>query len=314
MTRIVMRCVLKSPVAALLATLLLGCAATDHDDQLKKEQRTVETALNKRVIPNILAALTSEHRLQLGPVRTEVMNSIDAAQIVLEDDTRKGSRLVVTTSFLAAQNALLDASVIASATTGHERQLVDYSVIVARFAVGGSSSRYSEPFWHYIGWTAEQYDVFSSEPRFQALRERVLVQSLAWLVALLMNERLDTNVETELDVLQSGNSMRQRTADPLLRAQIAPVPAWPVATLFAATRKPDEQASAQWICAARDVLESAITAAERYDFPANDRLSIASRDAALSRWRFTSQTLLWVAECDSSSSASGARPFGQQSQ
>lgn len=134
----VLRFILNTAVAALLAALLSGCVVTDaeYNDRVPKDQRAAAITLERQVIPKLLAVLTPEERRQLGPVSATVTASLDPARIALEQDARKGSRPVVSTSFLALQDALVDGSVIASATTGREQQLVDYPVMapISRWA------------------------------------------------------------------------------------------------------------------------------------------------------------------------------------
>lgn len=301
-----LRFILNTAVAALLTALLSGCVVTDADcdDRVRKDRRAAEITLERQVIPRLLAALTPEDRRQLGPVSATVTASLDPARIALEQDESKGSRLVISTSFLALQDALVDGSVSASATTGREQQLVDYSVMVARFALGGPRAdhkQYPAPFWQYIGWTAERYEFFSSDARFDALRERAMMQSLAWLAASLLSERLYADVgvgETEIDSQQAANAIRQRTADLLLRARIAPAPAWSVAILFTAIRHPHENAPDPWTCGARDVLDTAAFATENRGVPTDDELSSEFREAVLRRWRDVSQMLQHRATCD----------------
>ena len=65
----------------------------------------------------------------------------------------------------------------------------------ARFALGetyAAPEQYPEPFWGYIGWTAERHEFFSSNPRLEALRQRARMQSLAWLAASLLSQRLSS--------------------------------------------------------------------------------------------------------------------------
>lgn len=128
-----------------------------------------------------------------------------------------------------------------------------------------------------------------------------MMQSLAWLAANLLSARFYANLgvgETQIDSRQAANSIRQRTADLLLRARIAPVPAWPVAILFGAIRHPDENAPDPWTCGARDVLETAASATENRDLATDDELSAEFREAALRRWRNVSQMLERRATCD----------------
>lgn len=311
----VMRSIFTTTVVGLLTTLLLGCVMmdTEYDDGVREDQRATDLALERQVMPKLLAALPPEERQRLGPVSATATVSFDPARIALEHDERKRSRLVVSTSFLSLQDALVEASVIASATTGHEQQLVDYSVMVARFALGGARvdpKQYPEPFWQYIGWTARRYETLSSDPRFEALRQRAMMQSLAWLAASLLTERIDrnANAETGVDSPQAATAVRQRTAELLLRARLAPVPTWSVAILFNAVRNPDENASDQWICGARDVLETAASATESRDLGTDGELSIEFRETVLRRWRDAAQMLQRGTTCDSSLSAPGARP------
>lgn len=308
------RSIFNTIIAGLLTTQLLGCVVmeTEHDDGVRKDQRAAEIVFEREVMPKLLAALRPEERRRLAPVSATATVSFDPSRIALEHDECKGSRLVVSTSFLSLQDALVDGSVIASATTGHEQQLVDYSVMVARFALGGDridQTQYPEPFWQYIGWTAGRYETFSSDPRFEALRQRAMLHSLAWLAASLLTERIDrdANAETNLDSQQAATAVRQRTADLMLRARLAPVPAWSVAILFNAIRIPDENASNQWICGARDVLETAASATENRELGTNGELSLEFRETVLRRWREVSQMLERGATCDAPLNASGAR-------
>lgn len=254
-------------------------------------------------MPKLLAALSPEERRRLGPVSAIATVSSNPLRLALERDGREGNRIVVSTSFLSLQDALVDGSVIASATTGYERQLVGYSVKVARFALAGGRTdqkQYPEPFWQTIGWTAGRYETFSSDPRFEALRQRATTQSLAWLAASLLTERLYGNVnvgEPDFDSQQAANAIRQRTADLLLRARLAPVPAWSVAILFNAIRNPDENASNQWICGARDVLETAMVATGSRHLGVDSEPGVEFRESVLRRWRDASQVLERGATC-----------------
>ena len=97
-----LRFILNTTVAALLTALLSGCVVTDaeYDDRVRKDQRAAEITLEKQVIPKLLAALTPEERRLLGPVSATVTASLDPGRIAFEQNERKGSQLIVSTSFL----------------------------------------------------------------------------------------------------------------------------------------------------------------------------------------------------------------------
>lgn len=303
-----MRFTFGTAASVLLTTLLLGCVVMDaeYDDRFGRYERTAATALEREVIPKLLAALTPEQRRRLARVNAKATASLDSTRIALEHDERGRSTLMVSTGFLSLQDTLVDASVIASETTGYEQQLIDYSVMIARLALGprGELKPHPEPFWQYIGWKAARYETFSSDPRFAALRERAMLQSLAWLAATLLTEHIYRELDAPTN-LDSEQAVRQRTTDLLLRAQFAPVPAWPVAILFNAIQHPDANASDEWICGARDVLETSASVTEKRDLGTDGELSVDRRDAVLRRWRDASQVLERSATCDSPLNAAG---------
>ena len=310
----VLRSIFHTGVAALHTALLTGCVMphTEPDYGVWRDQRAAKAVLERQVIPQLLATMTPEERRELGPVSATVTASADPTEIELRYDERHGSRLTVSTSFLALQNALVDSSVIASATTGHEQQVVDYSVMIARLALRETRTaleQYPEPFWRYMGWSVERHEFFSSDPRFEALRQRATMQSLAWLAASLFRERLSVPADG-MDSQPAAQILRQSTADLLLRARIAPVPAWEVAILLVAIRHPTLNVPSVWICGARDVLETAIIATEQRNLPATTSSTRASREPVLSRWRHASQMLQRSGMCDLTPSGSGVRPSG----
>lgn len=310
-TTFVLRSIVKMSAVGLLTLLVLGCIALDasNDRGIRTHQRVAESTLKREVLPRLLAVLPAEERGHLGPVSATATVSFDPARIMLELDERKGSRLVVSTSFLLLHDALVDGSVIASATTGHEQQLIDYSVMLARFARGGvrvEQQQYPEPFWQYIGWTAARYAAFSADPRFEVLRQRASMQSLAWLGASLLSEHLYDDVNfgaTNLDSQQAAVSVRQRAADLLLRARLAPVPAWSIAILVHAIRNPEANAPNQWVCGARDVLNTAMAATASRDLSAETASNVELQEVALARWRDASHILEQDAMCETSGSA-----------
>lgn len=292
-------------VAGLLTSLMHGCVMmnTEDDPGAHKYPRAAELVLEREIVPKLLAALSAEERQRLQPVSATVIASNDPLRIALESGRRKGTRLVVSSSFLARQDALIDGSVIASATTGHERQLIEYSVEVARVAVrdGEVARAESPPFWQFIGWTAARYQTFSADPRFATLRQRATTQTLAWLAATLMTERLYSDSVVggaELDAPRAAPSVRERATDLLLRAQLGPVPAWSVAILFNAIRDPDANDSNPWICGARDVLETAVVVSRKRDLRAAGERDVTLRDAVMARWRDSSQMLAQHAVCE----------------
>jgi len=311
-----MRSIVKTTLAGLLTILLLGCVAMDseYDYGVRKYQRAAEIALQNEVMPTLLAALSTEERRRLKPMSAKAIASSDPLRIALESEGREGSRFVISTGFLALQDALIDGSVIASATTGHEQQLIDYSVQVARVARRGGALAGAEypPFWQFIGWTAARYQTFSADPRFEALRQRATTQTLAWLAATLMSERPygDTIVGgADLEPPRAAASVRERATELLLRARLGPVPAWSVAILFNAIRDPNANAPNRWICGARDVLETAVVVLGKRDFRAEGEGDVALRDTVTARWRDSSQVLQQYAMCEPEGGTKGAPPL-----
>ena len=311
-----MRSTVNTTVAGLLTVLLHGCVVMDTEDDrgASRSARAAELMLEREVVPKLLAALSPEERRRLQPVSATVIASTDPLRIALESERRKGSRLVVSTRFLALQDLLIDGSVISSATTGHERQLIDYSVQAARVALRGSrviQTERPQPFWQSIGWTAARYQTFSIDPRFEALRQRATTQTLAWLAATLISERLYGDMivgAADSDPQQNAARVRERAADLLLRARLGPVPAWSVAILLSAIRHPDANASNEWICGARDVLETALVVTGKRDRRAEDERDMKLRGTVMARWRDSSQVLQQHAMCEPEGSTEGAQP------
>lgn len=295
----------------LLTMLVLGCVALDVSDDrdIRTHRRVAESTLKREVLPRLLAALPAEERARLEPMRVAAPVSFDPARIGLELDDRKGSRLVVSTSFLRLHDALVEGSVIASATTGHEQQLIDYSILLASFARDAArmdQQRNPEPFWQYIGWSAARYAAFSADLRFEVLRQRASLQSLAWLGASLLSEHLYDDVNfgaPHLDSQPAAAAVRRRAADLLLRARLAPVPAWSVAILLHAIRNPGATAPNQWVCGARDVLDTAAAATADRDLSTETGSNAELQEIALARWRDASDILAQDAMCETSPSA-----------
>ena len=110
-----MRFTFGTAASVLLTTLLLGCVVMDaeYDDRFGRYERTAATALEREVIPKLLAALTPEQRQRWARVTAKATASLDSTRIALEHDERGRSTLMVSTGFLSLQDTLVDASVIA---------------------------------------------------------------------------------------------------------------------------------------------------------------------------------------------------------
>ena len=295
-------------LAGMLVTVVCGCAHVPlaQENDATAYARVTQEALNKDLWPTLSAALPPVDRKRLGKLQATVVDAGDPLHIGVRGPGLNAS-FVLTEGFLALQQELIDASVLGGATTGYEAQLVDYAVEVSRYAVkvhrGDPASR-PVPFWQYIGWTRERYDTFRADMRYAVLLQRATLQTLAWLLTTAVSEHLDIDATADdraLDAPLRSTRVRQRAAKLMLQARWAPVPPWPAAVLFAAARVPQEQASAQWICSARAVLETAAEQTSRHTFAAKDQANEPdARETALARWREPSQLLAQRGSCDPS--------------
>lgn len=293
-------------IAAVGATIALGCGHTPsaNNSDPPTHERITQDTLAKDVLPRLKAALPVENQPLVADLRASVTATDGHARVELES-SGANIQFVMSSSFLSLQRMLIEASVIGAATTGYEPQLVDYAMEACRFALGTNNGEVVEslrPFWRYIGWSAERYETFRADVRFDALLKRATTQTLAWLVATAVSEHVYANSATTSgpsDSALHAASVRAQAANMMLRSRLAPVPAWPVAILFEAIRDPQVSASDRWVCGARDVLDTAIEQTSTYTSAAEKGLRAEeSRQAALDRWRETRQMLAGRVACD----------------
>lgn len=236
--------------------------AADGDAFAREQQKRSQSVMDA-VLPRLIAALPEAEPGELRKLVVEVVLSRDPTKIQLDRGLPDADRLVISAGFLALQDVLTEASVMA-VVANQDAALVDYSVAMTKYALQANypasyrnpSFKKPEPFWKAIGWTQERHASFREDPRSKELVSRAAVQSHAWLVAYAISERLS---ETENDRAK----LLERAGDLLIKAHLSPVPALGPSVLFFGTKNPDERQSNAWICASRSALSAAISLGER---------------------------------------------------
>ena len=285
------RCVL------LVCAVSSASAAADQSsaDAIAREYQTRGQAAFDAAASRLLTALSPEERRQLGSLVVNVVPSRDPLRVQLEQNSPGSHRLVVSVGFLILQDLLVDASVVA-VVSGTEPALIDYSVEIGKFALQANypakyrNSEVSQPkpFWQHLGWTPERYATFRNDPKTKELVSRATMQTHAWLVAYAIAEHLKAS---------EGSDAVLRLADDLLvRARFAPVPALGASVLFSATKHPDAQQHATWICDGRSYLRAAILIGERDRKNANGARQ-ANIEARMKEWQRVADILDQRGQC-----------------
>lgn len=271
-------------------------------EPLQIYQEAAQAMLDVEVMPRLLNSMSASDRERLGSFRAEVILSRDPTRLQLERESARSSRLVITAGFLSVQDVLIDAWAVATASN-HERDLIDYSIEITRFALrSGYDGNIAAPppFWSQIGWPAPRYQQLRTDRQTQELRYTQTLQALAWIVANAMAERLTAeSVDDAARGLQSPKPQRARAGELLRQAHLPSVPAWPVVLFVNALQSPDEGAATHWICATRD---ASADASAPHGINQPDPLSArerALRENTLGAWRETTEMLSTYGKCAS---------------
>lgn len=266
-----------------------------REDAVGREYQKRGQAVLEMAASRMISALSAEERAKLGRLTVDVIESRDPLRVQLERESPESSRFAVSVGFLILQDVLVDASAVA-VVSGKEAELIDYSVETARFALQANyPPKYrnaeiarTKPFWQHIGWTEEQYAAFRRDPRAKKLISQAAIQTHAWIIAYSVADCLNASDDSD-ELLYAASDLMDR-------AQFAPVPALGAAVLFFATKYPDEQERATWICGVRGSLLAAIRINERHR---NAALGPPAEtiDARIALWRRTAALLDERGDC-----------------
>lgn len=290
--------------AMLISAAPTGCipqVSSKTPEEFAREYPTrVQAAFDTIAVPRLLQALTKEEREELGALTVEVVQSLDPLRIGLEQKAANSSRLIVSVGYLIIQDILIDASVL-SVLAAEDEALLAYAIDVTRLALPTNTRPRSlppKPFWQVLGWNESRYESVREDLTYKELDAQVRVQTLAWIVAHAIAERLSgTQVQPGKPTATDGEAgVLARTADLLVSAGFAPVPALGSSVFYFGTQYPKEELTGAWLCSARQVLDAAINQGQR-DYQSATSARRATLKAILAEWRRVAEMLTGRGRC-----------------
>lgn len=272
-----------------------------REDPAREYQMRIQQVADLIVVPRLTQALSSEERTKLGAFRVEVIQSRDSLRIELHPKLANTSRLVVSVGNMFVHDLLVEASVV-WASTRRDEDAIAYAIDVTEYALQarrpGSPRTQPKPFWELLGWDQKKYEAVHNEPSNQKLFAKARVQTLAWIVARAISVQMSDGADRAWISESAGHEgiLLARTADLMMRAKFAPVPALGSSIFFYGVQHPKPEYKQKWLCAAEQVLVAAMTVAEADRGTADDARA-ARIDATVAEWERVGQILNARGKC-----------------